>query len=312
MKPSNNLLRHHAYRLLQNTQEQAKQLSDIKNPEALHDFRVSIRHLRSFLKSYQDVLDKDSKKLREQLGELMQTTNTGRDNEVHLAWLNQQQKTASTELKLGIQMTLQTFSDHPPLKVKKLQKQFGKHGKKLTGLFKKIRFDEGFNILTATILTHYSKTLKTELSQLNKDETLLHQTRITGKRLRYTLELLDSKESKKLVGELKTLQDILGETNDLRLLLQKVERLLVARAIQWPQSFIAASKNLDINEKMLPELEQAFVLAVLKKHILTTLQKNQHQLKTSWLGRSNNTFFKELNSYIKVLSKTPDPALLDA
>ena len=188
MKPSNNLLQYHAHHLLQKSQDQAKQLSDSKNPEALHDFRVSIRHLRSFLKSYQEVLGKDSKKLREQLGEFMHTTNAGRDNEVHIAWLTQQQKKASPELKLGIEIMLQTFSDHPPLKVKKVQKQFAKHGKKLEGLFKKIRFKDSFNMLTAQVLSDYAKMLRSELSQLVKNPHLLHQPGVVAGVVDHQLE----------------------------------------------------------------------------------------------------------------------------
>ncbi len=303
------ILQHHAKALLEKSHQQAQNLSNTKDPEALHDFRVNIRHLRSFLKSYQDFMGKGNKKAQDQLAQLMKSTNLGRDNEVHTTWLNQQRKQSSPELGLGIDIVLQNFESHPPFEAKKLQKQFGKISHKLEASFNKLHFEEGFNPVTATILTHYSRTLKTELSQLSKDETLLHQTRITGKRLRYTLELLDTKESTKLVAELKTLQDILGEINDLHLLLQKVERLLVARAIQWPQVFLAASKDLKVNEKMLPELEQAFALAVLKKHILATLQKDQHQLKTSWLRRSNSTFFKTLNTYTKNVGKTPDQPL---
>ena len=303
MKTSSNHLQYHAYHLLQKSQDQAKQLSDSKNPEALHDFRVSIRHLRSFLKSYQDVLGKDSKKLREHLGELMQITNTGRDNEVHVAWLNQQQQKVSPELKLGIEVILQTFSDHPPLKVKKLQKQFGKQSKKLIGLFKEIRFEESFNTLSAHILTDYSRTLKSELSQLAKDPSLLHQTRITGKRLRYTLELVGSKESKNFIEQLKTFQDLLGSINDLELLLQRLESLLHAEVMHWSHTFLSR------NKKEQPSLESILALAGLHKHIVETLEKHYKDLKITWLGRTNNLFFKDLNGFIKTLSKTPDPAL---
>jgi CHAD domain-containing protein len=263
MKTFSNHLQSHAYHLLQKSQDQAKKLSDHKNPEALHDFRVSIRHLRSFLKSYQDVLGKDGKKAREQLGQLMQTTSAGRDNEVHIDWLTQQQKKASAELKPGIDILLKTFSEHPPLNVKKIQKQYVKHSKKLETLFKKIRFKESFNSYTSQVLSDYAQTLKDELSQLSKDAALLHQTRITGKRLRYTLELVESKENTNLIIQLKSLQDLLGNINDLELLLQKLENFLHAEIVHWSHTFLARKGH--------PSFESIVALVALQKHLIETL-----------------------------------------
>ena len=60
--------------------------------EALHDFRVSVRRLRTWLEAYEDYFEKGVvKRMRKQLGSLMTSTNSARDYEVHLAWLKEQQ-----------------------------------------------------------------------------------------------------------------------------------------------------------------------------------------------------------------------------
>ena len=56
--------------------------------EALHDFRVSLRRLRSIIRAYRPFL-KGSKprKLRKRLGALASSTNVARDAEVQIVWL---------------------------------------------------------------------------------------------------------------------------------------------------------------------------------------------------------------------------------
>src|SRR4051812_29997989 len=63
-------------------------LADPEDDEALHDFRVAVRRLRSALQAYGDPLD-DSvpKKLAGRLRRLAQATGAGRDAEVQIAWL---------------------------------------------------------------------------------------------------------------------------------------------------------------------------------------------------------------------------------
>lgn len=239
----------------------------------------------------------------------MQSTNHGRDAEVHIAWLKEQKSKASEELKLGIELVLQSFADAPKADIKKVQKQTTKALDKLEHAFKQLRFKDSFNGLTAQILSDYARTLKSELSELSKDPSVLHQTRITGKKLRYMLELIDNKESQALVKQLKTLQDILGEMNDLQLLSEKLESRLHTETVHWSHIFVSASKNPGVNEKELPELKQVFALASLYKHVLKGLEHDHQSLKTSWLGRANGPFFKDLNSFIKTLSKSSDAAI---
>jgi CHAD domain-containing protein len=303
-----NLLQHHLQTLIDNATQESKDLSSPKDSEALHDFRVSLRRLRSFLKSYESALGKKSKQHRQHLGELMRLTNSGRDQEVNLNWLHQQQK-VSAEIKTGIALIKISLEKYPTLDRRKLQKQFAKQAAKLKQLAKKTHFKGNFNLLTSSILNKYTGTLKTELSQLAKDPNLVHQTRITVKHLRYSLELLDAKESKALVNKLKELQDTLGGLNDLGLLIKHLDELLMAQVIHLPQRFIATSSDPNIDQRHLPELEQAFALAALKKYILAMIQDLQKELKKNWFGRSNAVFFRELKALCKTLAKTPDPSL---
>src|SRR5918998_1337794 len=64
-----------------------RRLADPQDAEALHDFRVALRRLRSCIRAYRNELKGSvSKRMRRSLRELMLVTNEGRDAEVHLEW----------------------------------------------------------------------------------------------------------------------------------------------------------------------------------------------------------------------------------
>src|SRR5262245_7471945 len=63
------------------------------HPEALHDFRVSLRRLRTLLKAYRGLLrDSVSRKQARALRDLARSTGAARDAEVQLEWLAAQEK----------------------------------------------------------------------------------------------------------------------------------------------------------------------------------------------------------------------------
>src|SRR5918999_1214042 len=63
-------------------------LADPADTEALHDFRVGLRRLRSCLRAYRDCLeDSVPKKLARKLRRLASSTGPGRDAEVQIEWL---------------------------------------------------------------------------------------------------------------------------------------------------------------------------------------------------------------------------------
>src|SRR5688500_209800 len=60
-------------------------------PEALHDFRVALRRLRSVVRAYRPYLQRSAPKgVRRRLRKVTDNTNAGRDAEVLLDWLRVQ------------------------------------------------------------------------------------------------------------------------------------------------------------------------------------------------------------------------------
>jgi CHAD domain-containing protein len=73
-----------------------RKLDEGVDPEALHDFRVALRRLRSWLRAFRPHLKGSVRgKERRRLQALADATGASRDAEVHLEWLREQRRRAT-------------------------------------------------------------------------------------------------------------------------------------------------------------------------------------------------------------------------
>ncbi len=83
----------------------ASRLKKKGDEQALHDFRVNLRRLRSNLQAYAPYLATAvSPKQRKRIRNLASSTGGGRDAEVQLAWLEQRQLDVSIEDAVGVEL----------------------------------------------------------------------------------------------------------------------------------------------------------------------------------------------------------------
>ncbi|HEY2025526.1 MAG TPA: CHAD domain-containing protein, partial [Gemmatimonadaceae bacterium] len=77
-----------ALRLLEDVGKRRDRLADPNAADALHDFRVALRRLRSWLRAFRPYLDDRVRRpTRRRLGRIADASNAGRDIEVQIAWL---------------------------------------------------------------------------------------------------------------------------------------------------------------------------------------------------------------------------------
>jgi CHAD domain-containing protein len=286
--------------------------------EALHDFRVSVRRLRSFLRSYEAYI-KNAKKHRQRLSAIMTLTNSGRDHEVHVAWLKDKQSKADPLEQDGITYLLEHLSSTEHVDLKRVKKDFDEAAKKLARVFpqaeegdtevneetpsnKKAK-EKTFAAVTAVVLQDYSSELQSLLASIKKpDDEAIHEARIAGKRLRYTLELLDLEEAKTLVKALKKFQDITGNLHDLQVLEPKVQTFLFAETVLWSQAFRDGSKTLSHKElSQLPELQKSYGLAALQRSLEREKTALYTDLQENWLSAVQQDFFAKVRALIQQL-----------
>ena len=79
----------YARKLIKSARRAAGQIKTHDDDESLHRFRIRVRRLRAFLKTYREPLGgKQLKKPIARLGKLIDITNTSRDLQVQLIWLD--------------------------------------------------------------------------------------------------------------------------------------------------------------------------------------------------------------------------------
>src|SRR5438034_4318112 len=87
-EPVERAAREIALRLLDKVEKERRRLDEPDDVEALHDFRVAVRRLRSWLRAFKGPLRGSvSGRHRDTLRAVARATNAGRDAEVHVEWL---------------------------------------------------------------------------------------------------------------------------------------------------------------------------------------------------------------------------------
>jgi CHAD domain-containing protein/CYTH domain-containing protein len=221
----------------------ASRLKKKGDEQALHDFRVSLRRLRSNLQAYAPYLATAvSPKQRKRIRNLASSTGGGRDAEVQLAWLEQRQLDVSIDEAPGVELLREElegqltagYGQGVARALKKFGKLDGKLRRRLDDLETAGRasgLNEGlrFSAAVERCLPEYAGELDVHLSRVHSiaDEAEAHRARIRAKRLRYLLEPIadDVEGVDGLLSGLKGLQDLLGDLRDAQLLSGLVAQL---------------------------------------------------------------------------------------
>ena len=92
-QPARRTARLESMRLLAAVRDARDRLDHAGDDEALHDFRVAVRRLRSWLRAFHDVLDDTlSAKHERRLKRIARATGASRDLEVHITWVEDRRK----------------------------------------------------------------------------------------------------------------------------------------------------------------------------------------------------------------------------
>lgn len=221
-----------ALELLDAAAEARKRLDDPDDAEALHDFRVAVRRLRTWLRALRPWLgDGTPKKARRRLKKTARLTGKSRDAEVHLEWLEGQRSHLSSTERRGHALIMEQIEE---------EKRKGDHrvatagtrafDRSHTTLSRKLRsyrvaVDDGEADTPHSFPAEMAELIRAQGAKLSeclagvrtfKDVEEGHQARIAGKRLRYLIEAVADCVSgaERVVTDLGELQDLLGDWHD--------------------------------------------------------------------------------------------------
>ena len=202
--------------------------------EFLHDFRVAVRRTRSLMGQSKEILPTHELALfRAKFADLQKATNELRDLDVYLLKEQSYKKILPASLKKPLDLL---FDELHEVRINEQQQV----KKKLNSKDYKLFLKEWFNFLKSkqVLLTPEAQTpvlpfakkvirkrlqnvlLKmNEMNNINPGDPQIHAMRIESKKLRYLLEFFSSlfpvPEIKRVVDQLKNVQDLLGTYNDL-------------------------------------------------------------------------------------------------
>ena len=235
-----------ALALLASANDEADRLAGDSDEEALHDFRVALRRLRTALRAFRPWLDEDVKpRLEKRLERCARATNRARDAEVHLAWLSGKSDLLTRRQRRGVEYLRERLQDEArdapsaARVVERYRRASTRLGKRL-GTYQR-RVDAGgdgvpsFGGVLASLVSEQLDAMRTRIEAVggSLDVETIHEARIEAKRLRYLLEPLCGNrhaDTRDAVSSLKRLQDVLGELHDTHVLGRHVRRALIAAA----------------------------------------------------------------------------------
>lgn len=294
-------------------------MEDPGDKEALHDFRVALRRLRSLMRAYREYLrGSGTKKLRARTRTLAASTNVARDAEVQIDWLENGLETLGEPGASGAAFLISRLTQRQATtpSAETLRRGFRPLRRDLTRALSRIRLSQeqdatNFVQATAELIRKHADVLHASLAAAHsaEDAELLHRARIEAKRLRYIIEPLQHElpKARPLIKRMKSLQDLLGELQDTRVLTEEISAALESSALDEARKL----RDLALAEAELPEAyppQNPGLLALLKAQ-RTRRDRAFTELSVAWAGSAGDAYFGRLDRFLERLTRWPEQEL---
>ncbi len=307
-------------RLLDDARAALSRMDDSSDDEALHDFRVGLRRLRSSMRAYLPYLRRaEVKRGLRRARELASRTNPARDLEVQIEWLEAHRQALARSLRPALNHLVRELHE---------RSEWARHGA-LDGVkedFERIDSELRASHTSFATVIHIdgkpsgpsfasaaAELLRTQTTRLilalesvasPYDEEHAHRARIQAKRVRYLLEpfVKHVDNGRALLRRLKGLQDILGEFNDLRVLIGSLTATLEETALLRARAQLDAVLGNDPESaRRLQQRALENGLLAIAKLVNARKQELFEVLESKWLGEPSTDFFEQLGRFAAAL-----------
>ena len=296
-----------------------------RDAEALHDFRVAVRRLRSWLRAFDDELGRSvGDKQRKALKRIARATNPGRDLEVQLEWLERAGRGLGRRRREGAAwmtgyLTAAQRADDDALDAvvrDEFPRVRGALEERLSTYAQTVRTRRA-GATAATLAEAIASRLGPHGDELGAaldgvhaltDEAPAHTARIVAKRLRYLLEpaARHVKGGRAAIGRLKRLQDGLGALHDTHVmshqLLAALERSATAEVRRMTADVLG---EMDRGSGAAPDGESAArpaapapraAILALAQRLRGDMEKAFKAVHRDWLDGRHRRFGAELSA----------------
>lgn len=220
-----------ALELLDSATKARARLDDAADTDALHHFRVTLRRLRTWLRTLSPWLaDSTPKKASRRLRKAARLTSDSRDDEVHLAWLQDQRSALSARQRHGWAWLVERIEQEKRSDEEGFSRGTRAFERAAATLSRKLPYyrahvdpnaadaPQPFAFVLAQLIRDQGVALEKRLEKIAsfEDAKAIHSARIAGKRLRYLVEPVAEEidGGPELVAKLAELQDALGGCHD--------------------------------------------------------------------------------------------------
>jgi len=303
------------------------------DPEALHDFRVALRRLRSAVRAWRPQLGgMVSKRIRRRLRAIARATGRSRDLEVHLEWVRARSEGLREYQRAGAAWLLQRMESRKAQAdqrlTRRLARDFARTEARLrAGL-------AGFRVTVvpplpaphgetgAVVLARLVGDLGAELAdrllavRSIADQVEAHQARIAGKRLRYVLEPVASRieGAPAIIAQLKILQDGLGRLHDAHVFAGYLARALQAAAAEQARrvshELLAwAAPETSARDPAPGEDDPRLGLVALAHRLREEAEVAYRELKANWLDGGATPLLADVAALVSRLTAEPGTAV---
>jgi len=297
---------------------------DTAGNEALHDFRVSIRRLRSWVRAFKPWLGDDLRgKQRRRFSRIAETTRIARDASVHLEWLRKERSALSARQRVGqtwlcerleaersdgIDVALTAATEFAP-KIPKVTRRLESYRAPVRDADDTPRF----GAIIAERLQEESEDLRGQLADVHSftDVKRLHRARIAAKNLRYVAEPVSDllRDAGAMIETLKVLQDSLGDLHDVHVfaaeLVPATEDAAGSRARRVSEVVLADDKDDSEDErvKRARARDPGPGLLGIARLLHERGMQAYARLESDWLNDAGASFFERVSDVAAELAR---------
>lgn len=304
-----------ALALLSDAEAQRERLAQPDDPEALHDFRVAVRRLRSWLRLHEGALGRSAPARAEKwLKRLAAATNHGRDAEVLAGWLEREKATLTARQRVGAswlvrRLTLEKSAADAEV-IREVARDFERARllleERLPVYRLRMHVHDGareatFGGAMSVLVRGQAATLRRRLEAIRTvhDDEAAHRARIAGKRLRYLLEPVvpHVAEGAATLARLKRLQDALGDFHDAHVW-QGVVARSVEQVVHEEAQRLVTAPEVDASGKVVRSHRRSprpGLVAILS-HVQARTEETFAVVQRDWSGEALSPLFAGIDA----------------
>ncbi len=244
-EPAQRGAREVARRLLGRVEAERDRLTDPADVEALHDFRVALRRLRSWLRAWRDVLgDVSGKEERSALSKIADASGESRDLDVRIAWVHSALKSIRGQSRTEASQVLEELRRRERRADARLGRVLDREfAVAVDGVHHALQRDPSSAKREATFAAASAALVREGIGELGaaivgvsdiSERKEAHRARIAAKRLRYLLEPFDDDVAGvgRVLEELKAMQDVLGTLHDAQVFAEEIDSDVLCRRLR--------------------------------------------------------------------------------